>query len=128
MTMAVMPVDGLRDDVRAGEGWTPWFFADWRDALFVHYAIEPGVLQRHVPFELELFEGRAWVSLVAFTQRRLRPAVGGRWTSWAMAPVATHPFLNLRTYVRGDDGVTGICFLAEWIPNRLSRMVGPLMY
>lgn len=102
--------------------------ADWRDALFVHYAIEPTVLQRHVPFELELFEGRAWVSLVAFTQRGLRPAVGGRWTSWAMAPVASHPFLNLRTYVRGADGVTGICFLAEWIPNWFSRVVGPVMY
>jgi uncharacterized protein YqjF (DUF2071 family) len=128
MTMAVMPVQGRHDEVRALGRWRPWFIADWRDALFVHYGIEPSVLQPHVPFELELFEGRAWVSLVAFTQRGLRPAIGGRWTSWAMAPVATHAFLNLRTYVRGADGVTGICFLAEWIPNRLSRIVGPLMY
>jgi uncharacterized protein YqjF (DUF2071 family) len=124
MTMAVMPVrERYHDECRR-----PWFLADWRDALFVHYAIEPAVLQPHVPFELDLFDGLAWVSLVAFTQRRLRPAIGGRWTSWAMAPVATHPFLNLRTYVRGNDGVTGICFLAEWIPNRLARVVGPLMY
>jgi uncharacterized protein YqjF (DUF2071 family) len=128
MTMAVMPVRGRHDKAWARECWRPWFIADWRDALFVHYAIDPAVLRPHVPFELELFEGRAWVSLVAFTQRGLRPAFGGRWTAWAMAPVATHAFLNLRTYVRGADGVAGICFLAEWIPNRLSRVVGPLMY
>jgi alginate O-acetyltransferase complex protein AlgI len=101
--------------------------ADWRDALFVHYAIDPAILQRHVPLELDLFEGHAWVTLVAFTQVDLRPALGGRLTAWTMRPVATHAFLNLRTYVR-CPGCRAIYFLAEWIPNRLAQLVGPRLY
>jgi hypothetical protein len=136
MTTGVMRLDGRRDGgeghraaaARAGEGFTAWFLADWREVLFVHYAFEPGVLRPHAPFELDLFDGCAWVSLVAFTQRRLRPARGGRWTSWVTAPVARHAFLNLRAYVRGADGTPGICFLAEWIPNRLARVTGPALY
>lgn len=132
MTTGVISAAPADDDDELGgcaeARFRAWFLAEWRDALFVHYSISPRVLQPHVPFELDLFEGDAWVSLVAFTQRRLRPAVGGALAAWAMAPVASHPFLNLRTYVRGGDGVTGICFLAEWIPNRLARAVGPLLY
>ena len=45
----------------------PWLVAmDWRDALFVHYSIDPATLGPHVPLELDLFDGRAFVSLVAF--------------------------------------------------------------
>src|SRR5438552_854311 len=79
----------------------PLFRADWRDVLFVHYSIDPDLLAPHVPFELDLYQGRGWVSLVAFTQAGFRPAFGGRLGEWMMRPVATHGFLNLRTYVRG---------------------------
>ena len=61
--------------LRPGE--RPLFLADWTDVLFVHFAVDPAVLQPHVPFDLDLFRGRAYVSLVAFTQRNLRPRVGG---------------------------------------------------
>ncbi|HEY7117469.1 MAG TPA: DUF2071 domain-containing protein [Tepidisphaeraceae bacterium] len=105
----------------------PWFTADWRDAVFVHCAIDPAILQPQVPYELDLWDGQAWVSLVAFTQHRLRPAIGGRFAAALMWPVATHAFLNLRTYVRAG-GHRGICFLAEWIPNRLARLIGPRLY
>jgi uncharacterized protein YqjF (DUF2071 family) len=101
--------------------------ADWRDALFVHHAIDPVILQPHVPLELDLFEGHAWVTLVAFTQVDLRPAIGGRLTAWTMRPVATHTFFNLRTYVR-CPGLRTIYFLVEWIPNRLAQLVGPRLY
>ena len=49
------------------------FIADWVDATFVHYAVPPERLQPFVPFELDTFGGAAYLSLVAFTQRRLRP-------------------------------------------------------
>src|SRR5689334_20537515 len=109
----------------------PMFRADWRDVLFVHFSIDPAILQPHVPFELHLSDGRAWVSLVAFTQARFRPALGGRLAEWLMRPVATHGFLNLRTYVRGgggDGGGGAIYFISEWIPNRLTHWVGPRLY
>ena len=57
-----------------------------------------------VPFPLDLHEGRAFVSLVAFTMRDLAPRRGGRWTSWLLRPIATHEFLNVRTYVRSHAG------------------------
>src|SRR5580765_4040210 len=103
------------------------FVADWIDALFVHFAVEPGVLQPLVPLELDCLDGRAYVSLVAFTQRKLRPTVGGALAAWLATPLASHEFLNIRTYVRHGD-TRGIFFLAEWIPNRLAALIGPRTY
>jgi uncharacterized protein YqjF (DUF2071 family) len=105
----------------------PLLVADWTDAVFVHFAVEPQVLQPHVPFELDLYEGKAYVSLVAFTQERLRPRIGGRLSAALSAPLATHHFLNVRTYVRVGNR-PGIYFLCEWIPNRLAALLGPTLY
>jgi uncharacterized protein YqjF (DUF2071 family) len=124
MTTTTLPVRLPIDTVAS---FRPWFRADWTDALFVHYSIDPAVLQPHVPFDLDLFDGHAYVSLVAFTQSRLHPAIGGWLTAWTMAPIAHHAFLNLRTYVR-TPAHAGIMFLAEWIPNRLALLVGPHLY
>ena len=44
-----------------------------------------------------------------------------------MKALATHEFLNLRTYVRHGDEA-GIYFLAEWIPSRLATLIGPRLY
>ncbi|MDB5319470.1 MAG: rane protein [Phycisphaerales bacterium] len=106
---------------------TTALLADWRDVCFVHYAINPELLQPHIPFELDLFDDKAWVSLVTFTQAHLRPALGGPLTAWTMYPVAAHAFLNLRTYVNAN-GHAAIYFIAEWIPNRLACVVGPRLY
>ena len=105
----------------------PLFTADWRNAAFIHFTINPGILRPFVPLELDLLEDTAWVSLVAFTQVNLRPAIGGRIGQLLAAPLATHEFLNLRTYVR-HGGTQGIYFLAEWIPNRLAALIGPRTY
>ena len=101
--------------------------ADWLDVIFVHFRIPPEWLAPLVPLPLDLFRGDAYVSLVAFTQSRLRPTVGGRISEWFAAPLAEHEFLNVRTYVRHGD-VSGIFFMTEWIPNRLAAFVGPRTY
>jgi uncharacterized protein YqjF (DUF2071 family) len=105
----------------------PLFIADWNRVLMIHYEVEPDTLQRAVPFELELNEGRAFVSLVAFTMRGMRPRMGGHLAALFLKPIATHEFLNVRTYVR-HSGEPGIYFLAEWLSNRLSVALGPLMF
>ena len=105
----------------------PLFYADWDDVLMIHLEVDPVALQKHVPFPLDLWEGKAYVGLVAFTMRGMRLAYGGRWTAFLTAPLATHPFLNVRTYVE-VDGEKGIHFLAEWLPNRLSVWLGPSTY
>ena len=105
----------------------PLFLADWERAVFIHYAVDGGTLQKEVPFALDLWEGRALVSLVAFTMRDMRPRRGGCLAAWPFKPIATHPFLNVRTYVKHGDE-RGIYFMTEWLPNRLSVLLGPLAY
>lgn len=102
----------------------PMFYARWDRAVFIHYAADAAVLQRDVPFELDLRDGRAFVSIVAFTLVRMRPRIGGRLGEWLFKPIATHEFLNVRTYVR-HRGEPGIYFLAEWLSNPLSVHLGP---
>lgn len=102
----------------------PLFVADWDGILMIHFAVDAGRLQRDVPFELDLWKGQAYMSLVAFTLRGLKPRFGGRVGELLLRPIATHHFLNVRTYVnQGDE--TGIHFLAEWLSNRLAVRLGP---
>jgi uncharacterized protein YqjF (DUF2071 family) len=102
----------------------PFFLARWDRAVFIHYRADPEILQREVPFPLDLRDGEAFVSIVAFTLVRMRPRLGGRVAEWLINPIGTHEFLNVRTYVR-YGGEPGIFFLAEWLPNRLSVLLGP---
>lgn len=106
---------------------TSFFIAEWRDAVFLHYAVPPEALQPFVPYPLDLHEGMAYVSLVAFTMKHLRPRRGGWLTALPFKPIATHEFLNVRTYVR-HRGEPGIFFLAEWLPNLLSVLMGPTVF
>lgn len=108
----------------AGE---PLFLAAWDEAVFIHYEADPCLLQRQIPFQLDLREGRAFVSIVAFTLLRMRPRLGGRLGEWLFRPIASHEFLNVRTYVR-HAGEPGIFFLAEWLSNPLSVRLGPLTF
>jgi uncharacterized protein YqjF (DUF2071 family) len=102
----------------------PLLYADWLRVLFIHFEVDAEALQREVPFPLDLREGRAYVSLVAFTMRDMRPRVGGKLAALLFKPIATHHFLNVRTYVK-HRGETGIYFLAEWLDNPISVTLGP---
>ena len=105
----------------------PLFYASWDHAVMIHYEADPDALQSCVPFELDLLDGRAFVSLVAFTLRRMRPGRGGRIGEWLVKPIATHEFLNVRAYVRANNE-PGIFFLVEWLANRLSVPLGPPLF
>lgn len=105
----------------------PLFLAGWRDVVMLHFAADADALQREVPFLVERFVGKAFVSLVAFTLTDFRPRPGGRMARLAFAPMATHRYLNVRTYVRHGDE-TGIFFLAEWLSSRLATLFGPALF
>lgn len=109
---------------RVGE---PMFYADWDRALFIHYEVDVAALQRWVPYPLDLYEGRAFVSLVAFTMQGMRPRVGGVVGDKLFAPIGSHSFLNVRTYVKNGEE-KGIYFIREWLPNRLAVCVGPAVF
>lgn len=101
--------------------------ADWDRAAFLHFEVAPQILQQSVPYPLDLYEGRAFVSLVAFTMRRLRCVRLQRLTEFLMRPIGTHPYLNVRTYVH-HRGEPGIFFLAEWMTNPLSLYLGAPLF
>jgi len=100
----------------------PLLLCDWDRALMIHYEVDARHLQPRVPYPLDTFNGKAWVTMVAFTMKWMRPRFGGRILESLLRPIATHEFLNVRTYVRGS-GNPGIYFLAEWVPNRLSALL-----
>src|SRR5678816_2358450 len=77
----------------------PLFLADWVGAVFIHYEVDPAALQPYVPFDLELWNGAASVSAVAFTMRNFRTSVLPRIGRWLLRPISEHGFLNVRTYV-----------------------------
>ncbi|PYM09770.1 MAG: hypothetical protein DMF15_04480 [Verrucomicrobia bacterium] len=106
---------------RRGE---PLFYANWDNAIFIHYESDPQELQRCIPYHLDFYQGRAFVSLVAFTMRGMRPRFGGRIGELLLRPIATHHFLNVRTYVR-HNGEPAIYFMREWLSSRMAAWLGP---
>lgn len=105
----------------------PFLVADWLNVVMVHLEVDADTLQAVTPFQLDLWQGRAFVTLVAFTLRGMHPRLGGRWSRWLFRLLATHHFLNVRTYVK-QDGEAGIHFLAEWLDNRLAVQLGPRVF
>jgi len=84
----------------------PVGFQQWRDLLFLHWEMSPGVIRPLVPrrLELDLFDGRAYVTLIPFAIPESLPAFALRALSSDLLEV------NLRTYVLGPDGEPGIYF------------------
>ena len=79
----------------------PWVMTQtWNDLLFAHWPIDRQQLRLRVPpaFEVDLFDGEAWVGIVPFhmTNVALRAVPSLPWLS-------EFSELNVRTYVRVDD-------------------------
>jgi uncharacterized protein YqjF (DUF2071 family) len=80
----------------------------WDELTFLHWRFEPGAVQRLLPrgLTVEPYGGAAWVGLVPFYMRVGLPQVPS--IPW----VSRFPETNVRTYVRADDGSTGIWFFS----------------
>jgi uncharacterized protein YqjF (DUF2071 family) len=80
----------------------------WDDLTFLHWPYEPAAVQARLPpgLTVETFGGRAWVGLVPFRMTVTRP--GAPVPPW----LGRFPETNVRTYVRGPDGRTGVWFLS----------------
>lgn len=81
---------------------------EWRDLTFLHWAYEPAVVHELLPsgLEPETYDGAAWVGLVPF--RMVVRAPAGPALPW----LSFFPETNVRTYVRGLDGRTGVWFFS----------------
>lgn len=72
----------------------------WDDLTFLHWPYDPATVQALLPrgIEVERYDGRAWVGLVPFRMTVL--------------PASRFPETNVRTYVRGPNGATGVWFFS----------------
>jgi uncharacterized protein YqjF (DUF2071 family) len=79
----------------------PWVMTQtWHDLLFAHWPVDAAALGEHVPseFDLDLFDGRAWLGIVPFYMTNVAPR-GVPSMPW----ISEFPELNVRTYVRVSE-------------------------
>ena len=88
---------------------SPWLMTQsWHDLLFAHWPVDAVRLRGRVPavFELDLFEGQAWIAVVPLRMTNVAPR-GIPPLPWLSA----FPELNVRTYVRAG-GKPGVYFFS----------------
>ncbi len=84
------------------------FYQEWNNAIFLHWQVELSELEKHVPKELEIdfYDGKPWVSIVAFTMEKIRPKYLP-----SFSPISNFDEINIRTYVKSNHK-TGVYFLS----------------
>ena len=99
------------------------FYQEWNNAIFLHWQVELSELKKFIPDELEidLFEGKPWVSLVAFTMEKIRPK-----NLPPFPPISNFDEINIRTYIKSNNK-TGVYFLSIEGGKSLSCKVAKYM-
>ncbi|WP_280585927.1 DUF2071 domain-containing protein [Halorubrum sp. Boch-26] len=98
-----------------------WLEMTWRDGLFLHWPVDPAVVDETLPEGLSVatHDGEAYLGVVAFVMEDIRPRG---------APVGlTFPELNLRTYVEGPEG-PGVYFYNLDADDRLGVAVARRLF
>jgi uncharacterized protein YqjF (DUF2071 family) len=101
---------------RAGSA-RPVMYQLWRKLSFLHWKVDPESLIKLIPDSLELdrFDGSAYVGLVPFTMRGVRPAYAP-----AIPPLSNFHETNVRTYVRYRGGDPGVWFFSLDAANAIA--------
>jgi uncharacterized protein YqjF (DUF2071 family) len=105
------------------------FFQQWRNLSFLHFSIDPEKVSNYLPkgVEIDTFNGKAWVGLVAFRIEGSRP----RWGT-AIPGLSSFPELNVRTYVKREGFDPAIVFLsidaAPWLACWMARTLYKVPY
>lgn len=101
--------------------------AEWRKLAIANYEVQPSLLDKYLPYntELDLWEGKCYVSLVGFMFRNTR-LLG--------IPIPFHRHfeeVNLRFYVRYCDNGNwkrGVVFIKEIVPKPALTFVANQIY
>ena len=107
-------------------GWK--FYQEWNNALFLHYKVEKEALKKFLPtaLDIDLFEGQAWISVVAFTMEKIRPRYFP-----TFPPISNFNEINIRTYVRSKH-TAGVYFLSieggRYWSCKLAKAIAELPY
>lgn len=101
----------------------PWvFYQEWHNTIFLHWKVDLDEIRKSIPrvIEIDLFNNEAWVSLLAFRIKNLRPRLLP-----AFPPVSDFDEVNIRTYVR-YNGRQGIYFFSLEASKSVSTLLGRL--
>ncbi len=92
----------------------------WHELLFLHWSVDPGEIQGRLPdgLKVDCFDGRAWVGVVPFHMRGVRP----RFLP-ALPGLSNFPELNLRTYVCDQQGRPGVWFFSLDTNQRMANWI-----
>ncbi len=101
--------------------------ARWENLIMANYAVNPEVLKSYLPkgVELDLYENKAYVSLVGFMFKQ---------TSLFKIPIpflGTFEEINLRFYVKRVEGEKikrGVVFINETVPYKLVAWLANKLY
>jgi uncharacterized protein len=95
------------------------YYQEWNNAVFLHWQVDYQELKQFVPddLEIDLFEGKPWVSLVAFTMEKIRPK-----NLPSFPPISDFDEINIRTYVKFNNKA-GVYFLSIEGGTKLSCQV-----
>lgn len=101
--------------------------AQWKNLLMLNYEVDPEILKPHLPAftELDLWEGKALVSMVGFMFLDTR-VMGVKWP-WHI----NFEEVNLRFYVRYFDGKEwkrGAVFISEIVPKAIIPVIANNLY
>lgn len=99
----------------------------WRNLIMVTYEVDKHFLERYVPSgcELELYEGRALVSVVAFEFSNTRIC------GIPMPFYRSFPEINLRIYVKrrvAGEWLRGVLFIKEFIPQQFPAWIAKTVF
>jgi uncharacterized protein YqjF (DUF2071 family) len=98
----------------------PMLHQRWDENAFLHWSYEPSLIRPLVPpvFDLDVYDGRAWVGLVLFRDTTGPPWARSQPLGWAF------PEINVRTYVRGPDGRKGVWFMSLDVASGATALGG----
>ena len=104
------------------------YYQEWNDSVFLHFEIQYDLLIDLIPFGLELdsFNDKYYVSLVAFTMNELYPK-----NLFPLGYVSNFHEINIRTYVKKENknGVYFINIEAEKVLSSfIAKMLSKLPY
>ena len=108
------------------ESWK--YYQEWNNAIFLHWQVELSELKKWVPEELEidLFDGKPWVSVVAFTMEKIRPR-----NLLSFLPISNFDEINIRTYIKSKEKI-GVYFLSieggTYLSCKLAKGISKLPY
>jgi uncharacterized protein YqjF (DUF2071 family) len=121
MTPIATIADADREILRIRPTGRPVMYQSWQDLLFLHWEVPVEELQALLPpgLTLDLHQGRAFVGLVPFTMRNVRPA--GLPT---VRGLSNFHETNVRTYVHHQGREPGVWFFSLDAANIVGATLG----